>query len=531
MNIRQKILTGGIIFALTLTFVLSYDTYKRFSTIIMRDYEATALETAQTALTFLDVDNFSSYNQDKIKLQKLLDEWQKITDTQGAMFIYVIEPFNNYENIRFNMKVTHADSLYDVVLMGEERQTSSNEYKAVYRSLYNGEKNYDFVIRENGVSNVGDHITALVPIKNSAGAVESILCVQLQMDRLDAEKIFFLKHTSQTVFVYLVMLIFIGRQYINLKLLKPLSELTDGVKEISGGNLNKKLEIKTGDELQTLAENFNTMTDELKSQMNNLEKVTAEKERIATELDVATKIQSSMLPKDFSIDKRAEIFATMKAAKEVGGDLYDFYKIDEDNLFITIADVSGKGVPAALFMVAAITNLRNFVASLKSPEDLKTAIENTGNKLCANNDGELFVTAFCGVLNLTTGKFIYVNAGHNPPLIRRNGKNFEPLPMELNFVLGGWEDWQYIQQEIQLAQGDTIFLYTDGVTEAVNSAGKMYSFEYLQQFLNELDKNSAAEKILEEVHKSLQNFSKGAEQADDITMLAVKFEGRNENVN
>ena len=182
-------------------------------------------------------------------------------------------------------------------------------------------------------------------------------------------------------------------------------------------------------------------------------------------------------------------------------------------------------------MVAAITNLRNFVASLKSPEDLKTAIENTGNKLCANNDGELFVTAFCGVLNLTTGKFIYVNAGHNPPLIRRNGKNFEPLPMELNFVLGGWEDWQYIQQEIQLAQGDTIFLYTDGVTEAVNSAGKMYSFEYLQQFLNELDKNSAAEKILEEVHKSLQNFSKGAEQADDITMLAVKFEGRNENVN
>ena len=346
MNIRQKILTGGIIFALTLTFVLSYDTYKRFSTIIMNDYEAAALETAQTALTFLDADNFSAYNQNSEKLQELLDQWQKITDTQSAMFIYVIEPFNNYENIRFNMNVKHVDSIYNVLPIGEERQTSSNEYKAVSRSLYNGEKNYDFVIRENGVSNVGDHITALVPIKNSAGAVESILCVQLQMDRLDAEKIFFLKHTSQTVFIYLVMLIFIGRQYINLKLLKPLSELTDGVKEISGGNLNKKLEIKTGDELQTLAENFNTMTDELKSQMNNLEKVTAEKERIATELDVATKIQSSMLPKDFSIDKRAEIFATMKAAKEVGGDLYDFYKIDEDNLFITIADVSGKGVPA-----------------------------------------------------------------------------------------------------------------------------------------------------------------------------------------
>lgn len=146
--------------------------------------------------------------------------------------------------------------------------------------------------------------------------------------------------------------------------------MTDGVKEISAGNLEKKLDIKTNDELQTLAENFNTMTDELKTQMRNLTKVTAEKERIATELDVATRIQMSMLPKNFSGDERVDLFATMKPAKEVGGYLYDFYKLDENHLFITIGDVSGKSVPDALFMVAAITNLRNFTASLKSPDDL-----------------------------------------------------------------------------------------------------------------------------------------------------------------
>ena len=322
-------------------------------------------------------------------------------------------------------------------------------------------------------------------------------------------------------------LLVIASNLLTKKFLKPINELTAGVKEISAGNLEKKLDIKTNDELQTLAENFNVMTDELKTQIANLTKVTAERERIATELDVATRIQMSMLPKNFSVDKRVELFATMTPAKEVGGDLYDFYKLDENHLFITIADVSGKGVPAALFMVAAITNLRNYTSTLKNPDDLKIAIENTNNRLCANNDVGLFVTAFSGVLDLTTGIFRYVNAGHNPPLIRRHGKNFEELPMELNFVLGGWEDWQYVQQEIQLEAGDMIFLYTDGVTEAADASGKMYSLERLQKFLTEREKNSSAKKILVDIHESLQNFSGDAEQSDDITMLAVKFERSN----
>ena len=529
MNIRQKILMGVILFGLILTLTLSYDNYKRFSEIIIHVYEISAVQTADTALKFLDADNFSAYAKDNSKTQKILQEWQKITDTQDAMFIYVIEPFNNYNNIRFLINVKNSDSIYDKISSGEEMKIGSDEYKEAYRSLYDGEKEFAVVIRDNGVSSTGDHITALVPIKNSGGAVQSILCAQVQMDELDAERIIFLKRTAQAVLIHLILIIFIGGQYLNLKLLKPLIALNQGVQEISGGNLNKKLEIRTGDELQNLAENFNTMTDELKAQMNNLKKVTAEKERIATELDVATKIQKSMLPKNFSVDARAEIFATMTPAKEVGGDLYDCYKIDENNLFVTVADVSGKGVPAALFMVAAITNLRNFTAALKNPDDLKTAIESTSNKLCANNDGGLFVTAFSGVLNLTTGKFIYVNAGHNPPLVRRRGKNFEELSQELNFVLGGWEDWNYIQQEIQLEAGDTIFMYTDGITEAVDVSGQMYSLERLKDFLNGLDENLSAEKILREVQNSLQEFSNDAEQADDITMLVVKFEGRNAN--
>lgn len=524
MNIRQKILAGGILFALLLAFILSYNTYQRFSAISTQDYSSDALRTAQTALTFLDADNFSVYRQDNLEHQKIIEEWQKIVDTQDAMFIYLIEPFNEYNQIRFVVNVKNKQSDYDIFPIGYVMPTSNEDYKKAYRNLYEGVADYAFVVRDNGISITGDHVTVLLPIKNSQKVVESILCVQVQMDELDAEKIFFLKRTLAATLIWLFLMFFVGKIYLNATLLNPLNELTQGVKEISGGNLDKKLDVQTGDEFQTLAENFNTMTDELKTQMSNLTKVTAEKERIATELDVATKIQSSMLLKNFLVDNRVDIYATMTPAKEVGGDFYDFYKLDENNLFVTIADVSGKGVPAALFMVAAITNLRNFTASMKSSDDLKTAIEKTNDRLCENNDGGLFVTAFSAVLDLTTGIFRYVNAGHNPPLIRRHGKNFEELPMELNFVLGGWEDWQYIQQEIQLEHGDTIFLYTDGVTEATDSAGKLYSLERLKSFLNEIDNKKTAAEILSAVYESLEKFSHGIEQSDDITMLAVKFE-------
>lgn len=527
MSISKKILVGGIIFVLVLASILSYNAYQRFTAIIMRNHEADALRTAKTALTFLDADNLSIYSQDAVARQNLLREWQKIADTQDVMFIYVIEPFNSYKDIRFCVNVVNTDSEYEVRPIGYVAPTSSNEYKTAYRSIYAGSIDHAIIMRDNGISLFGDHITAIVPIKDSEDLVKGLLCVQWQLDALVAEQLLFLKEETCTMLIYLVVMLLIGRYFLKTQLLNPLDKLTEGVNEIFGGNLDKKLNIKTGDELQKLAEGFNTMTDELKRQMANLAEVTAERERIATELDVATRIQMSMLPKNFSVDERVDLFATMTPAKEVGGDLYDFYKLDDNHLFITIADVSGKGVPAALFMVAAITNLRNFTASLKSPDDLKTAIEKTNDRLCANNDGELFVTAFSGVLDLTTGIFRYVNAGHNPALIRRHGQNFEELPMELNFVLGGWEDWQYVQQEIKLEAGDTIFLYTDGVTEAANSVGKMYSLERLQKKLADLDKSKSAEEILTEVSKSLENFSADAEQSDDITMLAVKFERSN----
>ncbi len=306
------------------------------------------------------------------------------------------------------------------------------------------------------------------------------------------------------------------------RVVKPIHELADGVREISSGNLDKKLDIQTGDEIEHLATCFNAMTDELKTYMTNLTKVTAEKERIATELDVATEIQRGMLPKDFPNRADFELFATMTPAKEVGGDFYDFYMLDETHLAITVADVSGKGIPAALFMVIAKTILNNFAVSTHNREGLAEVVAAANDKLCANNEAMMFVTAFIGVLDLETGEFVFVNAGHNPPVWFRDN-HCEFLDVKKNFVLGPMDGIPFEEQRITLKPGDLLFLYTDGVTEALNTADEEYLPDRLIAFMNSTDCRAPLETLLANVRADVAAHVGEAEQSDDITMFALRF--------
>ena len=280
-----------------------------------------------------------------------------------------------------------------------------------------------------------------------------------------------------------------------------------------------------GDEIESLAVCFNTMTDELKTYMENLTKATADKERIATELKVATKIQLSMLPHNFDFNREDfEIYATMNAAKAVGGDFYDFYLLDENHLMITIADVSGKGVSAALFMSRSKTILKNFATMMINPDDLASVMTLSNNQLCQGNDEMMFVTVFMGMLDLKSGKFIFVNGGHNPPMIyHKTNDKFEYLKVKENIVLGMMDDIDFEQQEIQLQAGDILYLYTDGVTEAMDINNNQYGEERLSECLNKVNKKAALEEILQKVKEDVADHVGEAEQSDDITMLAVKL--------
>ena len=304
----------------------------------------------------------------------------------------------------------------------------------------------------------------------------------------------------------------------------PIISLSDDVREVSSGNFDKKIEMHTGDEIEHLATCFNAMTDELKNYMSNLTKVTAEKERIATELNVAKDIQLGMLPHDFNFGREDfEIYATMNAAKMVGGDFYDFYLLDENHLAITVADVSGKGIPAALFMVISKTVLKNFATFATNPDDYAAVVSCANNQLCQGNDEMMFVTVFFGVLEINTGKFVYVNGGHNPPVIYHAENNrCEFLSVKKNFVLGGMEDVPYKQQETTLEHGDLIFAYTDGVNEAMNIDEEEYTSERLLQFMNSTDCRTDLQKLLAAVKADVANHVGDAEQSDDITMMALR---------
>ena len=327
-----------------------------------------------------------------------------------------------------------------------------------------------------------------------------------------------------------LVLLFNITSWLTNRFVEPIKELTDGVREIAAGNLEKKIAIPTRDELETLANAFNNMTDKLQNYMSNLTKVTMEKEHIATELAVATNIQESMLPHTFPFapeHTEFDIYATMQAAKEVGGDFYDFYLVDDEHLLVTIADVSGKGVPAALFMVIAKTMLKNSVLSMEGERDLAAIMARTNDQLCQNNDAMMFVTAFMGILNLTTGKFNYINAGHNPPVLYKANENrFDFMPVARNFVMGGMDNIEYKSQELTLCKGDRLVLYTDGVTEALNYSEELFGEERLLDTLNKTTKSeNSAQKLLLKLEQVLKNYVGHAEQSDDITMLALVYNG------
>lgn len=247
------------------------------------------------------------------------------------------------------------------------------------------------------------------------------------------------------------------------------------------------------------------------------------RQRIETELNVATQIQSDMLPRIFpAFPERREfdIYAGMTPAREVGGDFYDFFLLDRDRLAMVIADVSGKGVPAALFMVVTKTLLKNAVQTGLSP---KEALEKVNNQLCENNEAEMFVTVWLGVYEISTGKLTAANAGHEYPAIRRAGGSFELFKDRHGFVLAGMENVRYQEYELELGEGDTLFIYTDGVTEATDGSGNLYGTDRMLAALNQNQKHKPGpEELLHQIKTDIDRFVDTAPQFDDITMLSIQ---------
>lgn len=313
-----------------------------------------------------------------------------------------------------------------------------------------------------------------------------------------------------TLFVFIYILI--KRVVIN-----NLQKINATLGRITGGDLNVVVDVRSNEEFVSLSEDINSTVSTLKRYINEAAA------RIDKELEYAKQIQLSALPTNFPKEEVYSIYAQMLAAKEVGGDFYDFYKLNDNTVAILIADVSGKGIPAAMFMMTAKTIIKDLAESGMSVNDIFTK---ANDKLCENNESGMFVTAWMGIIDVTTGNMQFANAGHNPPLLKHANGTFEYLKTRAGFVLAGMENIQYRVNELTLQPGDRLFLYTDGVTEATDNNNILYGEERLCNFMNE-NSNLESVKLLPLLKNKIDIFVGEAPQFDDITMLMFDYKPQN----
>ena len=316
---------------------------------------------------------------------------------------------------------------------------------------------------------------------------------------------------------------------LSMFVLSPLKRIQKGIREYKETKKSSTVEeelawINSRNEIGELSDDVKELAREIDQHVARIETITAEKERIGVELDMATQIQASMLPSTFpAFPERAEfdIYATMEPAKEVGGDFYDFFLVDEDHLGLVIADVSGKGIPAALFMMASKIILQSSAMLGRSPADVLTR---TNDIICTNNKLEMFVTVWIGILELSTGKLTACSAGHEYPAVRKPDGSFEIYKDKHGFVIGGMEGVKYKEYELMLEPGSKLFVYTDGIPEATDINNKMFGTDRMIDALNTEPDGSPVE-LIANVRAAVGNFVGDAEQFDDLTMLCIEYKG------
>ncbi len=311
---------------------------------------------------------------------------------------------------------------------------------------------------------------------------------------------------------------------------KPLRALAKSVDKITAGDLETTIPtLNTGDEVGRLTLSFAEMQRALKEYIKNLTETTAAKERIESELQIASEIQMGILPKIFPppFPSRPEfdLYATIKPAREVGGDLYDFFMIDDQHLCFTVGDVSGKGVAAALFMAITQTLIKTQVKA-QIQRSTATTLEQVNNDLARDNPSMMFVTLFIGILNIVTGELEYCNGGHNPPylLTAEASENISPLATTDDIALGVMEELSFSCKSVTLKPGETVFVFTDGVTEAMNRQEDLFTEPRLEKILNRCSRKPVT-RIADEIMQAIDDFSAGIPQTDDITMLVIRYNG------
>ncbi len=525
LKLSAKVTLLFVLFALVLclaisllSYFMSYDTYCDF-------YSRKAQDTADLAATFIDGDRIGSY----LETMEPDEYYYELRETLSTIkrkhpdvsFLYVFVPAEDHFTYIVEAEI-ETDDPGMIAGLGDVFEYTELEYKYLLPDVAAKKASTQTVIKDN-LDEFGEGVEAWSPVFDSSGElaamVEADVTVRRIHEMLSRYVVTITLLSSAIILVMVVLLAMINRRIVT----RPLKKLTRNALELASEDaLGRVDDILTGDEMQTLNEALKKMAGDIERYSGHLASLAAERERIATEMNVAVDIRKSLLPKPFKPDAAFGVSALLNSAREVGGDFYDYFFIDARRVCVVIANVAGRGIPAALFMVVAKTIIKNQMMANLPVEEAMGLIN---ARMYESNPGNMSVSAFVGVLEKNTGSFSYVNAGGEAPLILRRGGSFDFLGGAALSVLAENKNVEYRPMDLQLRQGDKLFFYSHGVLALEDQAGRVLDKETLRELLNSTRPGSkTAEELLREVNNELRVFSDDFERSGDATALCLTYD-------
>ena len=524
-----ELIIATLIFGMLMTIVNSFTGYREFKQELENLYGDITIQLAKTGASYIHVDSIPYWikhepDEEWEETNKKLDT---LTNTSDLAYIYVSVISPDYKKRTYVFDTVNQLSLEagsKVIPFGtvSSLEDKDEEYINNLKLVIEEGKNYtSFTYKGEG-----GHVTTALPLFGTDGKVTAIMSIVKPMNEIKEHRRNFLRSIIISATILTLLFIALYAFLLYMGIIRPIlfvtyetSHLAEHHGELTG--LLKK--IRHRNEIGKLANSVEKMSRDMNKYIEDLTHATAEKERLGAELNVAKQIQSEMLPRVFPPYKdhpEIELYASMTPAKEVGGDFYDFYMLDDDHFAMVVGDVSGKGVPAALFMVITKTLLKDTAEHEYNPAKV---FEHVNKILCESNESGLFVTCWMAILTLSTGELNFANAGHNAPIIK-NGGELKYLSTKPNLMLAAMDGIPYTNYTIKLAKGDRLFVYTDGITEATNDYDELYGEERLLKILKSVqDTGKNSRDILDIVRNDLNDFVLEAPQFDDITMLCMIY--------
>ena len=522
-SLNKKLLRNIIVLAVALVIATGTLVCVQYYYSQVKNYSKQAFDFARTAANIIDGDRVLGYVETEEKddyYYEILDFLNVTQYETDLKYYYVFVPYE--DDLVYVWDAVNVEGACE---LGQHEKYMSEKSKAATFEIFCQDPPEKISIQND--KKYGHIASAYSPIFNSSGEPVAVVGVDLSIPGFRKTIILYMLLVVAAIFTITFFALATFYSSVEKNIIRPISQLTKSTGEMINNLESDKvidIDIHTGDEIEELADAVKKMDGDLHDYISRLSAVTKEKERIGTELNVAKRIQEGMLPRifpPFPDRDEFDLYASMIPAKEVGGDFYDFFMVDDDHIALVMADVSGKGVPAALFMAISKVLIKTSVQAGRSPGE---SLERVNNQLLEGNDTGLFVTVWLAVIDIRTGKGVVANAGHEHPVVRKAGGDFEIVKYKHSPAVATIEGIQYKEHEFILEPGDCVFVYTDGVTEATNENMELMGEERMIEALNKY-KDADSSEILPAVKSEIDIFAGSAPQFDDITMMIFEYRG------